>query len=109
MPERSGLQDYWVWLTVGVAILLAMGLLSYLLIQSEQRLQEGQTKFGRTQEQVVQTRAAAAELERLVANLKTELDAAKSASTSLQNDLDEANSEVDESPRSDLSAGATAG
>jgi chromosome segregation ATPase len=36
-----------------------------------------------------------AELERVVANLKTELDAVNRARTQLQSDLDEANSEIE--------------
>ena len=46
-------------------------------------------------EQVVQARARIAELERVVANLKTELDAANRARTQLQGGLDEANTEIE--------------
>jgi len=46
-------------------------------------------------EQVVQARAGMGELERVVANLKTELDASNRARTQLQSDLDEAHSEIE--------------
>jgi septal ring factor EnvC (AmiA/AmiB activator) len=46
-------------------------------------------------EQVVEARSRVAELERVVANLKTELDAANRARTELQGGLDEASSEIE--------------
>jgi predicted nucleic acid-binding Zn-ribbon protein len=49
-----------------------------------------QTELRLANEQVVQARARMAELERVVANLKTELDAANRARTQLQSGLDEA-------------------
>ena len=76
----------WAWIAIGVAVAALAFLVSPLVqIQTELRL---------ANEQVVQARAGIAELERVVANLKTELDAANQARTQLQSGLDEANAEI---------------
>ena len=76
----------WAWIAIGVAV-VALAVLFFPLVQIQRDLKLGN-------EQVVQARARMAELERVVANLKTELDAANRARTQLQGDLDEANSEI---------------
>ena len=77
----------WAWIAIGVA-LVALAVLLFPLgeIQRDLRL---------ANEQGVQARARIEELEREVANLKTELNAANEARTQLQGDLDEANSEIE--------------
>ena len=77
----------WAWIAIGLAV-FALAFLVFPLVQI-------QTKLRLANEQVVQARAGMAELERVVANLKTELDAANRARTQLQSGLDEANSEIE--------------
>ena len=77
----------WAWIAIGLAVVaLAFLVFPLVRIQTELRL---------ANEQVVQTRARMGELERVVANLKTELDAANRARTQLQGGLDKANSEIE--------------
>jgi chromosome segregation ATPase len=77
----------WAWIAIGLVIAaLAVLVFPLLQIQTELRL---------ANEQIVQARARIAELERVVANLKTELDAANRARTQLQGGLEEANSEIE--------------
>ena len=77
----------WAWIAIGVAVAALAFLVSPLVqIQTELRL---------ANEQVVQARARIAELERVVANLKTELDAANQTRTQLQSGLNQANSEIE--------------
>jgi chromosome segregation ATPase len=77
----------WAWIAIGLAV-LALAFLVFPLVQT-------QTKLRLANEQVVQARAGMAELERVVANLKTELDAANRARTQLQGGLDKANVEIE--------------
>jgi predicted nucleic acid-binding Zn-ribbon protein len=72
----------WAWIAIGLAV-VALAFLVFPLVQV-------QTELRLANEQVVQARARMAELERVVANLKTELDAANRARTQLQSGLDEA-------------------
>ena len=58
-------------------------------------LVQSQKDLRLAREQVVQARARNAELENVVANLKTELDAANQARTQLEGGLKEANSEIE--------------
>jgi chromosome segregation ATPase len=77
----------WAWIAIGLVVAaLAVLVFPLLQIQTELRL---------ANEQIVQARARIAELERVVANLKTELDAANRARTQLQGGLEEANSEIE--------------
>ena len=76
----------WAWIAIGLAVVALAFLVSPLVqIQTELRV---------ANEQVVQARTGMAELERVVANLKAELDAAHQARTQLQSALDEANAEI---------------
>ena len=77
----------WAGIAIGLAV-VALAVLFFPLLQI-------QRDFRLANEQVVQTRARVAELERVVANLKTELDAANRARTQLQGGLEEANSEIE--------------
>jgi len=79
----------WAWIAIGLAV-FALAFLVFPLVQI-------QTKLRLANEQVVQARAGMAELERVVANLKTELDASNRARTQLQSDLDEAEIEKKQS------------
>ena len=77
----------WAWIAIGIALVgLAVLLFPLVEIQRDLRL---------ANEQGVQARARIEELERAVANLKTELNAANEARTRLQADVDEANSEIE--------------
>ena len=71
----------WAWIAIGLAV-VALAFLLFPLVQI-------QTELRLANEQVVQTRARMGELERVVANLKTELDASNRTRTQLQSDLDE--------------------
>jgi septal ring factor EnvC (AmiA/AmiB activator) len=76
----------WAGIALGLAA-VAVAVLFFPLVQIQRDLRLAN-------EQVVQTRARVAELERVVANLKAELDAANRARTQLQGGLDEANTEI---------------
>jgi septal ring factor EnvC (AmiA/AmiB activator) len=77
----------WAGIAIGVAV-VALAVLFFPLVQIQRDLRSAN-------EQVVEARSRVAELERVVANLKTELDAANRARTELQGGLDEANSEIE--------------
>ena len=77
----------WAWLAIGLAV-AALALLVFPMLQMQRDLRLAN-------EQVVQARARIAELESVVANLKTELDAANRGRTQLQGALEEANSEIE--------------
>jgi chromosome segregation ATPase len=77
----------WAWIAIGVVV-AALAVLIFPLVQLQKELRL-------TDEQVVQARGRIAELEEVVANLKTELDAANRARTQLQGGLEEANSEIE--------------
>ena len=77
----------WVWIAIGLVV-AALAVLIFPLVQLQKELRL-------TDEQVVQARGRIAELEEVVANLKTELDAANRARTQLQGGLDEANTEIE--------------
>jgi chromosome segregation ATPase len=84
----------WAWISIGLSVVV-LAVLIYPLIQIQKELRLVESALGRANEQVVQARAGMAELERVVANLKTELDAANRARTQLQGGFDEANSELE--------------
>ena len=77
------------WASIALGLVVAvLAVLVVPLVQSQKDLRLAR-------EQVVQARARNAELESVVANLKTELDAANQARTQLQGSLEEANSEIE--------------
>ena len=80
---------HWSWILTAVAV-VALAVVIYPLVQTQKRLRLAQAELARANEQVVQTRAGTAELERVIANLKTELDAANRARTQLQGSFEEA-------------------
>jgi chromosome segregation ATPase len=84
----------WPWIAMAVAV-VALAALIYPLVQTQKRLKLAQSELGRANQQIVQARAGTGELERVVANLKTELDAATMARTELQGNLEETNSDVE--------------
>ena len=77
----------WAWIAIGIVV-AALAVLIFPLVQLQMELRL-------VNEQVVQARAKIAEFEGVVANLKTELDAANRARTQLQGGLEEANSEIE--------------
>lgn len=77
-----------VW--AGVAIGLAVVVLAVLFFP----LVQMQRDFRLGREQIVEARTRVAELERVVANLKAELEAANQTQTQLQGRLDKANAEI---------------
>ena len=77
----------WAWIAIGLAV-AALALLVFPMLQIQRDLRLAN-------EQVVQAKARIAELESVVANLKTELDAANRGRTQLQGALEEANSEIE--------------
>ena len=77
----------WAWIAIGLAV-AALALLVFPMLQIQRDLRLAN-------EQVVQARARIAELESVVANLKTELDAANRGRTQLKGALEEANSEIE--------------
>jgi cytochrome c-type biogenesis protein CcmH/NrfG len=77
------------WIAVGLTVVL-MVLLAYPLLQTTRQLRRVQSELTRANEQVVQVRAGTAELERVVANLKAELDEANKARTELHGKMAEA-------------------
>ena len=89
-----------------IAIGLAIIALVLVAIPLQGRLRVLQNELGSTNAQLVQARAASAELEKLVATLKTELDAANRARTDFQTNLDEATSD-NEQLRKDIDAAQT--
>jgi septal ring factor EnvC (AmiA/AmiB activator) len=67
----------WPFVASALAIVaLIIVLLLVSLVQGHKQLRTVQKELGSTNEQVVQDKAATAELKKSVANLKTELDAA---------------------------------
>jgi septal ring factor EnvC (AmiA/AmiB activator) len=79
-----------IWLGIAIGlVVVALAVLVFPLVET-------QRDWKLANEQVDQTKARVAELERVVANLKAELDAANRARTQLQGGLDEANTEIRE-------------
>ena len=76
----------WLGIAIGLVV-VALAVLVFPLVET-------QRDWKLANEQVVQTTVRVAELERVVANLKAELDAANRARTELQRGLDEANTEI---------------
>ena len=76
----------WAWIVIGLAV-AALAVVGFPLVQLQRDLRLAN-------EQVVQAGARIAELESVVANLKTELDASNQAREQLQGALEEANSDI---------------
>ena len=74
---------HWSWILTAVAV-VALAVVIYPLVQTQKRLRLIQAELGRANEQVVQERAGTAELERVITNLKSELDAANKTHTQLR-------------------------
>src|SRR4026208_2334941 len=87
------------WIALGLATIA----LVLVAIPLQSRLRVLQNELGTTNRQLVQARAASAELDRANARLKTELDAANRARTDFQTNLDEATSD-NEQLRKELDA-----
>ena len=77
----------WAWIAIGIVV-AALAVLIFPLVQLQMELRLAN-------EQVVKARARIAEIGGVVANLKTELDAANRARTQLEGGLKEANSEIE--------------
>ena len=77
----------WAWVAIG-AVVAALTVLGFPLVKM-------QTELRLANEQAVQARTRIAELEGVVANLKTELDASNQAREQLQGALEEANSDIE--------------
>ena len=78
-------------IAIGIVALIA---LVFPLVQTQRHLREVRTELVRTKEKLVQDRAASAQLEQTISNLKTDLDAANKARTELKENLDDASSDV---------------
>ena len=93
--EGSGSMRYAPAIALALAI-IALVALVFPLVQTQRHLREEHAELGRTNGELVQARAASDELERVVSNLKAELDSANKARKELKENLDEANSDVDQ-------------
>ena len=77
------------WASIAIGLVVAvLAVLVVPLVQSQRALSS-------VREQIVQASARNAELESVVANLKTELDAANQARTELQGALEEVKSQIE--------------
>jgi septal ring factor EnvC (AmiA/AmiB activator) len=85
------------FIAAGLAI-IAVGIVVLLIatVQSKRHLRSVQRELDRANEQIEQSKAATADLEKSVIKLKTELDAVNKARMQLQGHLDEANSDNDQ-------------
>src|ERR1044072_4659585 len=84
------------FIAAGLAIIaVAVVVLLVAAIQSQRHLRPTQRELDRANEQIEQSKAATADLEKNVGKLKTELDAVNKAHTQLQDHLDVANSDND--------------
>jgi septal ring factor EnvC (AmiA/AmiB activator) len=85
----------WQWVALGLLVVALVALVFPLLrTQKELRAVEGELK--NANDQLVQARSEATDLERVIANLKTQLDVATRAQSQLQGSLNEANSEIEQ-------------
>jgi len=76
------------WIALALAV-VAVVVLVFPLVRTEQHLKDVRNELGRTNEQVVK-------LEKVIANLKTELDEANTARTQFQGSLDEATISIEQ-------------
>jgi uncharacterized membrane-anchored protein YhcB (DUF1043 family) len=93
----------WPFVASALAIVaLIIVLLLVSLVQGHKQLRTVQKELGRTNEQVVQDKAATAELEKSVANLKTELDPTRAASATKRRRSNSSRTRQRTSPRPKL-------
>ncbi len=95
MPERSGVMPIWTWI-VGAVIVIGIIVTGYLMVQTQLRLETVQSEHESAKEEVVQANARTAELEKVAANLKSELEKTNTERNELQTKLDQATSEIEQ-------------
>ena len=84
--------------TLSIALGLAVLALTALVITvavNQQHLREARTELAKANEQLVQNRDAADQLEQTISNLKAELDAGNKARIELKENFDKATSDAD--------------
>ena len=94
MSEKYGFSG-WVWILAAVIVVGFVALGSYL-IQTQQRLKAVEIELGGAKEETGRARAGAAELAKVVENLRLELKAANTALNEYQGKLDKANAAIAE-------------
>ena len=94
MSEKYGFSG-WVWILAAVIVVGFMALGSRL-IQTQQRLRAVEIELGGAKEETGRARAGAAELAKVVENLRLELKAANTALNEYQGKLDKANATIAE-------------
>ena len=82
-------------ITIGVCLVVVVALVVPLVL-TQRHLKEVRTELARTNEQVVQDRAASDQLEQTISNLNAELDTANKTRTELKENLDETTSDVEQ-------------
>jgi len=93
MPEKHGFSG-WVWI-LG-AVLVGFVALGCYLIQTQQRLKAVELELGGAKEETGRAREGAAELAKVIENLRLELKAANAALNEYQGQLDKANAAIAE-------------
>ena len=93
MPEKHNFSE-WVWI-LGAVLVGFVALGSYL-IQTQQRLKVVELELGGAKEETGRARAGAAELAKVIENLRLELKAANTALNEYQGQLDKANAALAE-------------
>ena len=94
MPVKYGLSG-WAWILAAVVVVGFVALGSYL-IQTQQRLKAVEIELGRAKEETGRARAGAAELAKVVENVRLEVKAANAALNDYQAKLDKANAAIAE-------------
>src|SRR6476660_1254480 len=94
---------YTLSIALGLAV-LALTALVITLAVNHQHLRQARIELAKANEQLVQNRDAADQLEHTISNLKAELDAGNKARTELKENLDESTSDA-EKLRKDVEAG----
>ena len=82
-------------ITIGVCLVVVVALVVPLVL-TQRHLKEVRTELARTNEQVVQDRAASDQLEQTISNMNAELDTANKTRTELKENLDETTSDVEQ-------------
>ena len=85
----------WVWI-LAAAIVVGFVALGFYLIQTQQRLKAVEVELGGAREETGRANAGAAELAKVVENLRLELKAANAALNEYQGKLDKANAAIAE-------------
>jgi cell division protein FtsL len=83
---------HWSWILTAVAI-VALVVLVIPLVYTQKKISLVQHELGSANEQILRGRAASAELEKVITNLKTELDAAGKLRSHLQTEVVDTNFE----------------